>query len=281
VAYLPRWRSLQIVPYTPWRGSSALRPRAVAHVNVSSWPALPLPTLSPVTVTGATRPEGLPAGIWLDEGDISGQWAPPAGNPVGKSALPGSLIYGGVVLALVLTVAIVWGLGGFGRRTDLLRPVEPGALISTGPFEFSFTEAIAQPTRDTDGVVTKWEIVVIGQARTTGDESIAPNYFGDHGMFVIRDPASTMTAVPESAAIGDGNGVGGALRGNLVPGLPSTGYRLTFPLPVGYQPGPTIRFAVFDLVYKDPYLLGDDKEWRNGTYASRLELPVRVLLPKG
>ena len=203
-----------------------------------------------------------------------------AGSPVRRSRVPGSLIYGGVLLALVLSIAVVWGAGGFGRRTDLLRPVEPGALITTGPFEFSFTEATAQQQLDADGAATKWKIVVTGQARTTGDETIAPNYFGDFGMFVIRDPASTTTAVPDSAAIGDVEGSGYTLRTDLVPGLPPTGYRLTFTLPVGYQPGPTIRFGVFDLVYVDRYLLIDEKAWRNGTYASRLDLPVRVLPPE-
>jgi hypothetical protein len=183
------------------------------------------------------------------------------------------------VLALVLTLALVWGLGGFGRRTDLLRPVEPGTLISTGPFEFRFTEATAQQQRDSNGVVTEWNLVVIGQARTTGNQTISPKYDGEYGMFVVRDPASTATATPESAKIGDQEGIGDVGRTRLVPGLPLTPYQLTFPLPASYQPGSTIRFAVFDLVYKDPYLLEDEKEWRNGTYASRLDLPVRVLPP--
>jgi hypothetical protein len=232
-----------------------------------------------VAATGTAPAEGL-SGVWLDEGEVSAQWAPPTGEPVRQSRVPGSLIYGGVVLALVLTIALVWGLGGFGKRTDLLRPVEPGALISTGPFEFRFTEATAQQQRDSNGVVTKWQIVVIGQARTTGNETIAPKYDGDYGMFVIRDMASTATATAESATIGDQEGIGDVVRTRLVPGLPLTPYQLSFPLPASYQPSPTIRFGVFDLVYKDPYLLEDQKEWRNGTYASRLDLPVRVLPPE-
>jgi hypothetical protein len=233
-----------------------------------------------VTATDTARPAGPSAGVWLDEGEISGRWAPPTGNPVRQSPVSGSLIYGGVVLALVLTVALVWGLGGFGKRTDLLRHVEPGTLITTGPFEFRFTEATAQQQRDSNGVVTKWELVVIGQARTTGNQTIAPKYDGDYSMFVIRDLASTATATAEGAKIGGQEGTGDFGHLRLVPGLPLTPYRLTFPLPVSYQPGPTIRFAVFDLVYKDSYLLKDDKEWRNATYASGLDLPVRVLPPE-
>jgi hypothetical protein len=216
---------------------------------------------------------------WLDEGEVSPEWAPPAGDPVRRSPVPGPLMYGGVVLALALLLAVVWGTGGFNRRSDLLRPVEPGALISTGPFEFTFTEATAQQQRDLDGNITTWEIVVIGQARTTGDETIAPDYFGDSGMFALRDLASGTIVSPKNAMIGEVNDRGFSPRQHLVPGLPLTGYRLIFDLPVGYQPGPTIRFGVIDLVYENRYLVTEEEGWGNGTYGSRFDLPLRVLPP--
>ena len=232
-----------------------------------------------MTVTKITRPEGSPA-AWLDEGEVNLSWAPPAGNPIRPRRTSGSLVYGGVLLALVLLLVTVWSLGGFGRRTDLLRPVEPGTLISTGPFEFTFTEATAQQKHDYSTKGTKWEVVVIGQARTTGNESIAPKYYGDYAMFALRDPATTTAVLADQATVGDQVGVGAASRIDLVPGLPPVSYRLTFSLPDSYRPGPTIRFAVFDLVYEDTYLLTDEKQWHNGTYASRLDLPVRVLSPE-
>ncbi len=234
----------------------------------------PAPYTDPVTVTGTTHPERS-ATAWLDEGKVNGGWAPPAGNPVRPPRVSGSLVYGGVLLLLVLLLITVWSLGGFGRRTDLLRPVQPGALISTGPFEFTFGEATAQRQRD-----NTWKIVVIGQARTTQDESIAPKYFGEYGMFVLRDPVTRTTALPDQATVGDQVGAGDAGRIDLVPGLPLVPYRLTFPLPASYQPGRTIVFAVFDVVYEDTYLLTDEKQWHNGTYASRLDLPVRELPPQ-
>ena len=71
------------------------------------------------------------------------------------------------------------GLGGFERRTDLLRKSQPGTLITTGPYEFRFTEATAQAKTDTAGAITAWEIIMIGEARTTGDTSIESGHPGD------------------------------------------------------------------------------------------------------
>jgi hypothetical protein len=70
--------------------------------------------------------------------------------------------------------------GGFERRTDLLKTVPPGALITTGPYEFRFTEATAQHKKDFDGSLY-WEVVMIGEGRTTGNESISPSYMAAAG----------------------------------------------------------------------------------------------------
>jgi hypothetical protein len=234
----------------------------------------------PVTGTATERPEGPPAAAWLDEGEVNPEWAPPAGDPVRRPPVSGPLVYGGVMLALLLLLAVVWGAGGFNQRTDLLRPIEPGMLISTGRFEFTFTEATAQQQRDLDGNITTWEIVVIGQARTTGDETIAPTYFGDGGMFALRDLTSGTIVSAKSAMIGEVNARGFSPRQHLVPGLPPTGYRLIFELPVSYQPGPTIRFGLIDQVYETRYLVTEEEGWGNGTYGYRLDLPLRVLPPE-
>ena len=206
--------------------------------------------------------------------------AAPAGDPVHRPRVSGSIVYGGLVLALVLVIAVLWGAGGFGRRTDLLRPVEPGAMISTGPFELTFTEATAEQVIDSKGTVTRWRIVVIGQARTTGDETLAPKYFGNDSMFAIRDPGTDTAADPKSATVGEPDELGLSARSSLAPGLPPMEYRLTFELPPAYQPGPAIRLGVMDLVYEARYLTSDEEGWFNGTYGSRVDLPVRVLPPK-
>jgi hypothetical protein len=234
-----------------------------------------------VTAAETVRPDGPPSGTWLDEGQVSPQWAPPAGDPVRRPRVPGALVYGGVVLVLVLLLAAVWGAGGFKQRTDLIRPVQPGALISTGPFELSFTEATAQQLLDSKGVVTEWEIVVIGQARTTGDVSIAPTYFGADGIFTIQDLAANITATPKSATIGDDTPTFGSNeRSLLAPGLPATGYRLKVTLPASYQPGPTIRLLVADQVYRAKYLTTDEEAWDDQASGTGLHLPLRVVPPK-
>ena len=240
----------------------------------------PLPTLSPVTTVEAPRSDGSPA-AWLDEGEVSPQWAPPTGDPVRRTRVPGSLVYGGVVLALVLVMAGGWGAGGFDRRTDLIRPVEPGAVISTGPFELSFAEATAQQLLDTNGAVTEWEIVMIGQARTTGDVTIAPTYSGSEGMFTVWDPAAGILVSPKGASIGDYTpSFGGNERSLLAPGLPATGYRLSATFPADYRPGPTIRLLVADLVYRAKYLTSDEEAWDDQASGSGLDLPLRVLPKK-
>ena len=274
MAHLAGWGPFRMVPYTPRGFYAAPSP----WQNRSQTTGFGVDPVS--SVTGFLLRLAPVTGVWVDEGEVSSDWAPPAGDPVRRSRLPGSLIYGGVVLALVLLIAVVWGAGGFGKRTDLLRPVEPGATFRTGPYEFAFTEATAQQQLDADEKPTTWEIVVIGQARTTGDETIAPSYFGDGGMFALRDLASDTIVSAKSTAIGEINAQGSSPRMHLVPGLPLTGYRLIFELPLSYQPGPTIRFGVVDLVYETRSLISGEKGWGNGTYASRLDLPVRVLPPE-
>jgi len=44
-----------------------------------------------------------------------------------------------------------------------------------------------------------------------------------------------------------------------------------------YRPGPTIRFAVFDLIYGTHFIASEEEGWHNGTYARQFFLPVKVL----
>jgi hypothetical protein len=97
-----------------------------------------------------TEPEALPA----------------AAQPAVRS----TLVYLAVLVALALLVAGVWGFGGFKKRTDTLRPVPPGERFTSGPYEFSFSEATVQRTK-LDGVIS-WKVKVLGQGRTTGKEAI-------------------------------------------------------------------------------------------------------------
>ena len=215
---------------------------------------------------------------WLDEGDVNAEWSAPAGEPVHPSRVRRGLVYGGVLLSLALVVGLLYVAGGFKKRTDLLEPVEPGALIVTGPYELRFTEATAQPETDVDGKVEGWKVVAIGQARNTGDESMAPSLLGNDSVFAVKDPASALTAEAYSADIGSSPGGFSVYdRQHLAPGLPLIEYRVTFKLPPEYQPGSTVSLAVAELVYEDPYLTTDEKTWDNGLFGFRVDLPLRTL----
>jgi hypothetical protein len=216
----------------------------------------------------------------LDSGIVDPIWAPPSGIPAGSDAvrtktLSASLVYGSIVLALVLIIIAIWGFGGFKPRTDLFKTMPPGTLFTTGPYEFRFIEATAQHKKDFDNSLY-WEVIVIGEGRTTGKESISPNYTGDDGMFVSKDDVSQEVSLPTVARLGRDTGFD---RSRFTPGLPLTAYSLEFRYKDTYRPGPTIRFAVSDLVYGKHYLASEEETWHNGTYRRQFYLPVRVLPP--
>ena len=239
-------------------------------------PAPPaLPTLRRVsTVPTATSDR---SGAWLDEGEVNSEWSPPAGDPIHPSRLRRGLVYGGALLSLLLVIGLVYLAGGFEMRTDLLEPVRLGELIVTGPYELRFTEATAKPDKDSDGKLRGWDVVVIGQARNTGDETMAPSVFGNDSVFAVKDPASVVTAEAYTADFGSSAGYTVFGRRHLAPGLPPIDYRVTFKLPPEYQPGPVIYLAVARLVFEDPYLTTDEKTWDNGLFGYRVDLPLREL----
>ena len=220
-----------------------------------------------------------PPGAWLDEGEVSPEWAPPTGAPGRGSRTRRILAYAGVPLVLALVLGLVHATGGFGRRTDLLTPVAPGTPISTGPYELTFTEATARPQPSTGAAAADWEVVVIGSARTTRDEAMAPSAFGADSMFALRDPAGDATANPSGVDIGDLVDGRSSGRTALTPGLPATAYQVRFTLPAGFRPGATVRLGVAELVYDARYLTTDEESWHNGTYGSSVDLPLRVIPP--
>ena len=187
------------------------------------------------------------------------------------------MVYGGTLLSLLLLIGLIYLAGGFEKRTDLLEPVQPGDLIVTGPYELRFTEATAKPDKEADGKLRGWDVVVIGQARNTGDETMAPSVFGSDSVFAVKDAASALTAEASTADFGSSVGYTVFDRRHLAPGLPPTDYRVTFELPPEYRPGTVIHLAVAKLVYEDPYLTTDEETWDNGLFGYRLDLPLREL----
>ena len=94
-----------------------------------------------------------PDGAWLDEGEVSPEWAAPAGDPSADPGSAGAWSTAACCSSLVLVIGLLYS-GGFEKRTDLLGRSQPGTLIITGPYEFRFTEATAQPKTDTDGKIS-------------------------------------------------------------------------------------------------------------------------------
>jgi hypothetical protein len=212
--------------------------------------------------------------------EVDPSWPPPSDSrgpdAAGRKAIPAPLLYGSILLALVLLVVAIWGFGGFKRRTDILKTVAPGALFTTGPYEFRFTEATAQHWTDYDGTVY-WEIVMVGEGRTTGKESISPSYMPNSGMFVSKDDVTQQIVQPDHVEMGEGDSFD---RRDFTPGLPLIPYSVVFKYDDRYRPGPTIRFVIWDVVYGKRYLASDEEAWHNGNFGSQLYLPVRVLPPK-
>jgi hypothetical protein len=213
-------------------------------------------------------------------GTVDPSWPPPNDPPrvprspgaAGRRTIPASLLYGSILLALVLLVVAIWGFGGFKKRTDLLRTTPPGTLFTTGPYEFRFTEATAQRRKDFDGTPF-WRVVMIGEGRTTGEESISPSYLPNSGMFISRDDVTQQISQPDSVRMGEE----GYDRHNFTPGLPLIPYSVVFKYDDRYRPGPTIRFVVSDVVYGKHFLASDEEGWHNGDFGYQFYLPVRVL----
>jgi hypothetical protein len=141
-------------------------------------------------------------------------------------------------------------------------------LFTKGPYELRFTEATAQHKKNFDGTLS-WQVVVVGEGRTTGNESISPNYMPSDGMFVSKDDVTQQVSVPESVQMGEG----GFDRHRFTPGLPLSPYSVVFKYEDKFRPGPTIRFVVWDLVYGKHFLASDEEGWHNG-----LRLPVSTFL---
>jgi hypothetical protein len=219
---------------------------------------------------------------------------PPTGPepPPPASALPGTidpprpapvavrrrfwLVVGAVALGLAAVLTLVWGLGGFERRTDLLRPTPPGTLITVGPYEFTFVEVTAQRVRNFDDT-SSWKLTAIGSGRTTADESLAPRPSGG-SPFASQDPRSGEVEAPTGVRYGEAASFVDGAR--FTPGLPPKPILVEFTYRDSYRPDATLRFVVFQLELVDDSLLRDqDPTWSTTNRGFDFRLPVRVLAP--
>ncbi len=210
--------------------------------------------------------------VWVDERSVDPTWSAPPTGPH-RRRVPRPDAWGVLALALVALVGLTGVLGGFGRRSDLLRPTPVGTVVATGPYELRFTHATAQQRTTYDDRVV-WRVTAVGEGRTTGDVTIAPD-LGDDGMFVARDPASGEVRTPESQSFRPAGFVSSSA---FTPGLPLQPFRVELEFPGTYNADRTLTFVVFDLEFRDSSLLGDQEpQWRNADAGSRFELPVQVL----
>ncbi|MFC7619730.1 hypothetical protein [Microlunatus sp. GCM10028923] len=210
----------------------------------------------------------------LDETPVATEWGPPEPEPEEQRRLPGPVRALLVVLVIALLFVGIWALGGFKVRTDTDERVQPGQAIESGPYEFVFSKATAQKTTDSDGKVS-WEVVVLGTARTTGDEAISPS----NTMFAAKDPKTVEE--PDAGDSEIGTGEVGNHPSNLTPGLPPVPYQVMFQFSEHYQPTDKILFAVHRLEEGNALLLDTgEKGWKNTRYVFRYDLPITVLPEK-
>lgn len=179
------------------------------------------------------------------------------------------LIVVAVLAALVLVIAAIWGTGGFDQRRDLTTEVEPGTLLTVGPYELSFSRAVAQHVKDDDS----YEVQVIGTGRTTAQESMGPSTF--NSLTVLQDPATLELTDVDRFLYGPGGG-SGIERHSFTPGLPATPFIASFRL--DRRPDPQIKFFVVDLEFSDTSILKDQgPSWHSVNRAWRMIFPVKEL----
>jgi hypothetical protein len=174
------------------------------------------------------------------------------------------------VAAVVLLALLggVWAAGGFGYRQDLFTPVDPGALVRSGPFELTLTEATVQHKTSSDG----YEVTVLGTARTTGDESISPA-IGSGGFVFAQDRATREVQPASSFRLGATDSFFGP--DSLTPGLPPVPVAASFRFPTA--PAGPLRVVVYEQEFTTAYVLSDELAWRSTRKGAELMLPVRRL----
>ncbi len=220
---------------------------------------------------------------WTDPAPVDPSWLGPAhGVPIARTAVGSGprraapsrwrtpLIWGSLVLAAVLLVVVVHALGGFRQRQDQLTPTAVGQTFTAGPYELTLTEATVQYS--TDNKI--YEVVAIGTARTTADQTMSAAVAG--GSFTYAQNLLTRDVQPvDSYSYGDSTDISLRARG-LTPGLPPV--RLTAEFEFAAKPGDTLRLVVFDQEFSDASIFGDqDPTWNPVSTGHDVRLPLTAL----
>jgi hypothetical protein len=183
------------------------------------------------------------------------------------------------LLALLVVVAVVMGLGGFNKRSDIFIPSDVGQEIDCGNLVFTFSGATAQHVVGGYGP-SYWEVVAQGAVRNPQQEAVAP-LLGDYGQFVFKEADSDQVAVPSwgMALIG-----GDRSRIYVVPGDPATTIAISAKMDDSFSPDSDIIFGVGDAEYTDNVVLGlggGKKNWNKDSLAPIYLLHLRLsVLPE-
>lgn len=225
---------------------------------------------TPTIMPTRSQPGEQASGVWTDTDPLDEDWAEP--KPVRHRPL--WLAAGVPVVVLALLVTLVWSVGGFEMRRNAVHLQDPGTIVESGPFEFIFTEATAQPAYEEDG----WKVTVIGTGRVTGDTAERPPT-GDDGPFVARDPKSREVQVPLTPEVGEPPTPEDRAEGTyFTPGLPMVPIKLEMEFSEAYEPTAKLTLVVLQQEFTDNTLTGTgEKSWNNANSGTIMDLPVTVL----
>jgi hypothetical protein len=224
----------------------------------------PIPRLSAVTVPDAAAEVVPGAGVQESEHAAQEQ----AWLEARLRLRRGRIITAAVAAGLVLVLGLVALLGGFKARKDLFVPVAVGSVITTGPFEVTIEKATVRHSSFQNG----WLVEVSGTARTTGDDSIAPET-GSSGFVYARSTSTREVQASKSFSLGTGDII--TRLHVLAPGLPAVPWTLDFTF--AQAPGAELLVVVFEQEYTTPWIFGREMGWRPGRHGSTMTIPLEQL----
>lgn len=153
------------------------------------------------------------------------------------------------LLAVLLVLATIVGVGGLEQRTDMMVDAQPGEELNSHDLMFTFSEATVQ--RVTGGYsANEWRVAAKGTVRNPNDESLAP-ITGDYGHFGFKDEASGQISIADSTLLG-----GDLNRSLVVPGAPAIEIAVMTKFDSGYQPQREVLMSVCQMEHSDNTVLG-------------------------
>jgi hypothetical protein len=185
------------------------------------------------------------------------------------------------VLAVVVVIGLVFGLGGFNKRSDAFESSGLGQELDCRNLVFTFTGATVRHVAS-QYAGDHWEVVALGSVRNPNEEALSVPT-GDYGQFAFKDEASKQVVVPDGSTpmlLGDDSH-----RAYVPPGIGAISIAVPVDFDNSYQPGSEILLAVVKMEYTDNAVLGlsgGQAEWNTDSLASTylVHLPLTRLEDK-